>query len=151
MIFRTLLLMNWCFIFTIYLCFCLYLYFILFLNRIYISDIRLVFSLSIFMCMSPMILGYKELGLELFEPLQDHPCQQWWPPMVEENKYQGVRYPIKILLKEALEWQMNEMMDKFAKILQKMPTGDTSSSNNHFKGINNFVNTIWKSFKPLEG
>ena len=53
--------------------------------------------------MSPMRLGYKELGLELIEPFQYRARKPQWPPMVEENKYEGGGYPFKILLEEALE------------------------------------------------
>ena len=65
--------------------------------------------------------GYKELGLELVEPLQDQPCKSQWPPMVDENKDKGVGDPIKILLEEALEGQRNAMMDNFSQILQWLP------------------------------
>lgn len=82
--------------------------------------------------MSPTRLGYKELGIELVEPLQDWPRRPRWPPMSEEKKYEGARDPFKILLEEALEWQSNAIMDKFAQILRRMPTGDASSSSNHF-------------------
>ena len=68
--------------------------------------------------MSPMRSGYKELGLDLVEPFQDQPCKPRRPPMAEENKDEGVGYPIKILLEEALEKQRNAMMDNFAQILQ---------------------------------
>jgi hypothetical protein len=63
--------------------------------------------------MSPMRSGYKELGIDLVEPLQDQPHKPRWPPMGDEKKYKGDGYPIKILLKEALEKQRNAMMDNF--------------------------------------
>ena len=47
--------------------------------------------------------GYKELGLELVEALQDQPRKCRRPPMADENKDEAVGDPIKILLKEALE------------------------------------------------
>jgi len=53
--------------------------------------------------MSPTRFAYKELGLELVEPLQDQPHKSQPPPMADENKDEGVGYPIKILLEEALE------------------------------------------------
>jgi len=46
--------------------------------------------------------GYKELGLKLFEPLQEQPRRPQWPPMAEEYKYEGGGDPFKILLEEAL-------------------------------------------------
>ena len=51
--------------------------------------------------------------------------------MVNEKKDEGVGDPIKILLKEALEWQRNVMMDNFAQIPQQLPRGDASTSNNY--------------------
>ena len=45
--------------------------------------------------MSPMRSGYKELWLELVEPLQDQPRKSRQPPMADEKKDEGVGYPIK--------------------------------------------------------
>ena len=45
--------------------------------------------------MSPTGLVYKELGLELVEPLQDWPCGPWQPPMGEEKKDKGEGDPFK--------------------------------------------------------
>jgi hypothetical protein len=59
-------------------------------------------------------------------------------PMGEENKYEGVGDPIKLLLEEALEKQRNVMMENFAQILQRPPTSSASTSNNHFGGITPF-------------
>jgi len=64
--------------------------------------------------MAPTRWGYKELGLELVESLQDQ------PPMVEEKKDEGVEDIFKILLKEGLVRQRNEMMDNFSQILQRV-------------------------------
>ena len=72
--------------------------------------------------MSPTRSGYKELGLDLVEPLQDQPRKPRRPPMGEEKKDEGAGDPIKILLEEALEKQRNAMMDNFAQILQHLPT-----------------------------
>ena len=68
-----------------------------------------------------MRVGYKELGLNLVEPLQDQPRKSRWPPMGDEKKDVGAEDPIKILLEEALEKQRNAMMDNFAQILQRLP------------------------------
>jgi hypothetical protein len=79
--------------------------------------------------MSPTKLGYKGLGLE-FVSLENKSSRM--PKrhlMAEENKDEGTRYPFKILLKEALMQQRNEMMDSFVQILWRLPTSDTSSSN----------------------
>ena len=51
--------------------------------------------------------------------------------MADEKKDEAAGDPIKILLKEALEWQRNAMMDSFAQILQRIPRGDTLASNNY--------------------
>ena len=55
-----------------------------------------------------------------------------------ENKYEGIEDPIKIFLKEALEKQRNAMMDNFSQILQRLPIGGASASNNHSGGTNYF-------------
>ena len=73
--------------------------------------------------MSPTRKGYKELGIDLVETLQDQPRKSWWPPMGEEKKDEGAEDPIKMLLEEALEKQRNAMMDNFTQILQQLPTG----------------------------
>ena len=58
--------------------------------------------------------------------------------MGDEKKDEGAGDPIKILLKEALEKKRNAMMDKFSQILQRLPTGSTSPSNNHSRGATPF-------------
>ena len=85
-----------------------------------------------------MRLGYKELGLDLVEPLQDQPHKPRRLPMEEKTKYEGVGDPIKILLEEALEKQRNVMMDNFVQILQRLPTGGASASSSHSRGATPF-------------
>jgi hypothetical protein len=46
--------------------------------------------------------------------------------------------PIKMLLEEALEKQRNAMMDNFAQILQRIPTGGASTSRSHSGGATPF-------------
>ena len=58
--------------------------------------------------------------------------------MGDEKKYEGVGYLIKILLEEALEKQKKVMMDNFAQILQRLPTGGASASNSHSGGATPF-------------
>ena len=58
--------------------------------------------------------------------------------MVEEKKDKGAGDPIKILLEEALKKQRNVMMDKFAQILQWLPTYGASASSSHFGGATPF-------------
>jgi hypothetical protein len=88
--------------------------------------------------MSPTRSGYKELGLDLVEPLQDQSRKPRRSPMGEENKDEGVGDPIKMLLEEALENQRNVMMDNFAHILQRIPTSSASTSNSHSGGATPF-------------
>ena len=88
--------------------------------------------------MSPTRSGYKELGLDLVEPLQDQPRKPRWSLMGDEKKDEGVGDNIKIFLEEALKKQMNTMMDNFAQILQRLSTGGASASNNHSGGATPF-------------
>ena len=88
--------------------------------------------------MSPTRSGYKELGLDLVEPLQDQPHKPRWTPMGNEKKDGGAGYPIKILLEEALEKQRNTMMDNFSHILQRLPIGGASASSGHSGGATPF-------------
>ena len=88
--------------------------------------------------MSPTRSGYTESWLNLVEPLQGQPRKPRRLSMGEENKDEGVGYPIKILLEEALEKQRNAMMDNFAQILQQLPTGGASTSNSHSGGATPF-------------
>ena len=81
--------------------------------------------------MSPTRSGYKELGLNLVEPLQGQPPKPRQTPMGDEKEYEGARDPIQILLEEALEKQRNAMMDNFSQILQRLPTDNPSASNSH--------------------
>ena len=69
---------------------------------------------------------------------QDQPHKPRRPPMVEGKKDEGAEDPIKILLKEALEKQRNAMMDNFAQILQRLPTGGASASSSHSGGATPF-------------
>ncbi len=73
------------------------------LVSIQINSIRAVYSFSIFLCMPPTRSGYKELGLEVVEPLQDQPEKSQWPPIGEEKRDDRVGDPFKIFLKESLE------------------------------------------------
>jgi hypothetical protein len=79
--------------------------------------------------MSPTRSKYKELGLELVS-LEDKISRMPKKPlMAGENKDDNMGYPFKLLIKEALMQQRNEMMDSFMQILRRLPTGDASSSN----------------------
>ena len=88
--------------------------------------------------MSPTRSGYKELGLDLVEPLQHQPRKPRRPPMVEEKKDEGAGDPIKILLKEAIEKQRNMMMDNLSHIIQRLHTSGGSLSNSHSRGATPF-------------
>jgi hypothetical protein len=65
---------------------------------------------------------YKKLGLEPIDPLQDRSHRARKKLMVDEKKDDGAEDPFKILLEEALPQKRNEMMDKFAQILWRLPT-----------------------------
>jgi hypothetical protein len=80
--------------------------------------------------MSPTRSGYRELGLELFSLEDNCSHQPKQPPMVEEKRDGGVEYPIKLFLSKAIAQQRNEMLENFAKFLQRLPTiaGASSSS-----------------------
>ena len=58
--------------------------------------------------------------------------------MGNEKKDEGTKDPIKMLLKEVLEKQRNAMMDNFAQILQRLPTGSASASSSHSGGATPF-------------
>jgi hypothetical protein len=78
--------------------------------------------------MSPTRSKCKELALELIsleEKISRIPKR---PLMIGEKKDEGIGYPFKLLIEEALTQQRNEMMDSFAQILRRLPTGDASSS-----------------------
>jgi hypothetical protein len=49
--------------------------------------------------------------------------------MEGENKDDRIGDHFKLLIKESLTQQRNEMMDSFTQILRRLPTGDASSSN----------------------
>ena len=56
----------------------------------------------------------------------------------DEKEDEGAGDPIKIFLEEALEKKRNAMMDNFAQILQRLPTGGASVSNSHSGGVTPF-------------
>ena len=72
-------------------------------------------------------LGYKELGLELVSLEDKISCTPKQPLMAGEKKDDETRYPFKLLIKESLTQQRNEMMDSFVQILRWLPAGDASS------------------------
>jgi hypothetical protein len=69
--------------------------------------------------------------------------------MGDEKKDEGVGYPIKILLEEALEKQRNAMMDNFSQILQRLPIGNASASNSHSGGATPFKVLVTLTFPYL--
>jgi hypothetical protein len=78
--------------------------------------------------MSPMRLGYKELGLELVSLEEKSSHMPKRTLMVGENKYDGKKNPFKMFLEESLMQQRNEMMYSFEQILRRLPPDDASSS-----------------------
>ena len=77
--------------------------------------------------MSPTRLGYKEFGHDLVSLEEKISYTPKRPLMEGENKDDGTRDPFKLFLEESLPQQMNEMMDRFAQILRRIPTSDESS------------------------
>jgi hypothetical protein len=78
---------------------------------------------------------YRELGLKLVYVEDNHSFSPKKPPMAKEKRDDGARDPIKLLLKEPLTQQRNEMMDNFSQILRQLPTSTKAPSNNsHFGG-----------------
>ena len=59
-------------------------------------------------------------------------------PMGDEKKDERAGDPIKILLEKALKKERNAMMDSFAQILQRLPTGGASASSSHSGGVTPF-------------
>ena len=55
--------------------------------------------------------------------------------MVEENRYDVIGDPIKMLLEESLTLQRNDIMDNFDQILQWRPiVAEAPLTSNHFGG-----------------
>jgi len=69
--------------------------------------------------------------------------------MGDKNKYDGAGDPFKMLLEESLAWQRNEMMEKFAQILRRLPTRDTSSSRGYVTPFKVHVNFCIPLFERL--
>jgi hypothetical protein len=71
---------------------------------------------------------YKELGLELVsleEKISRKPKRHF---KVGEKKEEGIRYPFKMFLEEALTQKRNAMMDIFPQILRWILIGNAYSS-----------------------
>jgi hypothetical protein len=69
--------------------------------------------------------------------------------MGDENKDDGAGDPFKMLFKEDLVRQRNEMMDEFAQILRQLPTGEASSSSGHATPLKVQVNFDIHLFEGL--
>jgi hypothetical protein len=95
--------------------------------------------LIIFQCMSPTRSEYRKLGLELVSLEDNRSHMPKKPSMVEENKNDGAKDSINLLLEQALTRQRDEMMENFSHILQRLSiTTGTSSSSDHFGGTSPF-------------
>ena len=109
--------MKWSLIFAVFICLWLFLYSVTFLHK----------SGSVVserVCLSLFLFSYPQHG----HGIRSSTSQPRQPPMVEGKKDEGAGDPVKILLEDALEKQRNAMMDKFSRILQRLPTGGTSTS-----------------------
>jgi hypothetical protein len=106
-------------LFSISLCYCIQsvIHFVPLINpdQWYQSSLLFIYFSS---CMSPTRSGYKKLGLEPVEPLQDRSCRARQQPMGDEKKDDGAGDPFKMFLEESLARQRNKMMDNFAQILR---------------------------------
>jgi hypothetical protein len=78
---------------------------------------------------------FKEFGLELISLKDKSSRTPKRPLMAREKKYDETGDPFKLLIEESLTQQRNEMMDSFAQILWRVPTGDAASSS---KGATTF-------------
>jgi hypothetical protein len=130
-------------LFFVSLCYCIHsvIYFVQLINPYHCYQSGLLF-IYFSLCMSPTRFGYKKLGLEPVEPLQ-YQSRRARPQLLgDKNKYDGAGDPFKLLLGESLARQRNEMMDKFAQIFRRLPTGDAYSSSDHetpFKVQENYI------------
>jgi hypothetical protein len=68
------------------------------MDQLYQSNLFLIIS----QCITTTWLGYRELGLELVSLGDNHSRRPKQPPMVEENRDDGLGYPFKNFLKESL-------------------------------------------------
>jgi hypothetical protein len=72
--------------------------------------------------------------------------------MVEEKRYDGEAYPIKLLLEEAFVKHRNDIMDNFGQILQRIPTTmATPSTKIHFGGETHFKVQVTFDIPLFEG
>jgi hypothetical protein len=80
--------------------------------------------------MSPTRSEYRKLGLELVSLEENHSHMPKKPSMVAENKNDGAKDSINMLLEQALARQRDEMMENFSHILQclSIAIGTSSSS-----------------------
>ena len=60
-----------------------------------------------------MMLGYKELGLELVSLEEKVSCTPKRLLMAGEKKDDRIKYPFKMFLEESLTQKRKEMMDSF--------------------------------------
>jgi hypothetical protein len=68
------------------------------MDQLYQRNLLLVIS----QCITTTWLGYRELGLELVSLGDNHSRRTKKPPMVEENKDDGLGHPFKKFLEESL-------------------------------------------------
>jgi hypothetical protein len=98
--------------------------------------------------MSPTRSGYKELDLKLVSLEDKSSRKPKRPLMAGEKKDVGIGDPFKMLLKESLTQQRNEMMDSFAQMLRWLPTRDAPSSS---RGVSPFKVQIKFNIPIFEG
>jgi hypothetical protein len=79
------------------------------------------------------------LDLKLISLGEDHSHQPKWPKIEDEQRDDGVGYPIRFLFEEALAQHRNKMMENFIHILRQFPMEtEIPSTRNHFIGATHF-------------
>jgi hypothetical protein len=83
--------------------------------------------------MSLMRSEYNKLDIELVSLEDNHSRMPKKPSMAEEKKNDRAYNSINLLLEQALTRKMDEIMENFSHILQRLPiTTNTYSSSDHF-------------------
>jgi hypothetical protein len=102
--------------------------------------------------MSLMRSEYSKLGLELVSLEENRSRMPEKPPMAEENKNDGAKDSINLLLQQALTRQRDKMMEIFSHILQHLLIKTcTSSSSSHFGSTSPFKVQVNFDIPVFEG
>jgi hypothetical protein len=80
----------------------------------------------------PDKIWVQEVGTRTNRDVAISVCRAQKQPMGDEKKDDGAGDPIKMLLKEALVRQRNEIMDNFGQILRSLPTREVGSYEDNY-------------------